>query len=145
MAQWVKDPTLSLLWLRLQLWRRFDPRLRNFCMSVLMAKNKIEQVYRILKRERDKRCFEDMGGVGTRRSRSSVALVSFPGLPKLGDPPLSGESLASAAKGPTQHVILSPSPIHPWGRTGLVKGAQALHLAPNTVFFPPGAPFWLNK
>ena len=23
--QWVKDPALSLLWLRLQLWHRFNP------------------------------------------------------------------------------------------------------------------------
>ena len=32
MAQQVKDPALSLLWLWLQLWRRFHPWPRNFCM-----------------------------------------------------------------------------------------------------------------
>ena len=32
MAQWVKDLALSLLWLWLQLWHRFDPRPGNFCM-----------------------------------------------------------------------------------------------------------------
>ena len=33
MAQWVKDLVVSPPpWLRLQLWRRFDPRPRNFCM-----------------------------------------------------------------------------------------------------------------
>lgn len=30
MAQWVKDPRLSLLWLRLQLWCGFAPWPRNF-------------------------------------------------------------------------------------------------------------------
>ena len=33
MAQWVKDLSLSLLWLRLRLWRVFDPWPRNFRMS----------------------------------------------------------------------------------------------------------------
>ena len=32
MAQWVKDPVLSLLWLWLQQWRRFDPWRGNFNM-----------------------------------------------------------------------------------------------------------------
>ena len=32
MAQQVKDPVLSLLWLWLQLWHRFDPWPGNFCM-----------------------------------------------------------------------------------------------------------------
>ena len=32
MAQQVKDPVLSLLWLRSLLWSRFDPWLGNFCM-----------------------------------------------------------------------------------------------------------------
>ena len=34
-ARWVKDPVLSLLWLGLLLWNRFDPLIpgpRNFCM-----------------------------------------------------------------------------------------------------------------
>ena len=31
-AQWVKDPVLSLLWLRSLLWGRFDPWPRNVCM-----------------------------------------------------------------------------------------------------------------
>ena len=29
MVQWVKDPVLSLLWLRSLLWRRFGPWSRN--------------------------------------------------------------------------------------------------------------------
>ena len=33
MAQWVKDPALSLLWLGLLLWRGFDPWPGNFCMA----------------------------------------------------------------------------------------------------------------
>ena len=32
MAQWVKDPTLSLLWLRSFLRHGFDPWLGKFCM-----------------------------------------------------------------------------------------------------------------
>lgn len=31
-AQWLKDPASSLLWLRLLLYHRFDPWTRNFCM-----------------------------------------------------------------------------------------------------------------
>ena len=31
-AQWVKDPTLPLLWLRSLLWHRFDSWPWNFCM-----------------------------------------------------------------------------------------------------------------
>ena len=30
LAQWVKDPALSLQWLRLLLWHGFDPWPRNF-------------------------------------------------------------------------------------------------------------------
>ena len=32
MAQWVKDPALSLLWLWFQLWHRFDSWPREFCI-----------------------------------------------------------------------------------------------------------------
>ena len=32
LAQWVKDPVLSLLWLRSLLWYRFDPWSENFYM-----------------------------------------------------------------------------------------------------------------
>ena len=32
-AKQIKDPVLSLLWLRLQLWHRFNPWLWNFGMS----------------------------------------------------------------------------------------------------------------
>ena len=31
-AQWAKDPMLSLLWLRSLLWHKFKTRLGNFCM-----------------------------------------------------------------------------------------------------------------
>jgi len=31
-AQWVKNPVLSLLWLGSLLWPRFDPWPGNFCM-----------------------------------------------------------------------------------------------------------------
>ena len=31
-VQQVKDLVLSLLWLELQLWRRFDPWAKNFCI-----------------------------------------------------------------------------------------------------------------
>ena len=39
MAQWVKDPALSLLWFGSLLWYRFHPWLRNFCMP--RAKNPV--------------------------------------------------------------------------------------------------------
>ena len=46
MAQWVKDPALSLLWLWLELWRGFDPWPRNFHMPqalpIVKDKNKIK-------------------------------------------------------------------------------------------------------
>ena len=38
MAQWVKDPALSLMWLRSLLWSRFDPWPRNFCMPQAQLK-----------------------------------------------------------------------------------------------------------
>ena len=37
-AQWVKDPVLSLLWLWLLLWHRFDPWLRKFFMAQVWPK-----------------------------------------------------------------------------------------------------------
>ena len=47
MAQWIKDQTLSLLWLGLQLWHWFSPWPGNFCMlGVQPKKNK--------KRERER-------------------------------------------------------------------------------------------
>ena len=41
MAQWVKDPALSLLWLRSQLWVQALP-LENLCMSQIQPKKKKE-------------------------------------------------------------------------------------------------------
>ena len=38
MAQWVKDPTLSPLWLWLLLWCKFNPWLGNFCMPWMQPK-----------------------------------------------------------------------------------------------------------
>ena len=35
MMQWVKDPVLSLQWLRFLLWCRFDPWSRNFHMLLV--------------------------------------------------------------------------------------------------------------
>ena len=40
MAQWVKDPVLSLLWLCLQLCHGFDPWPRNFYMILVQQKKK---------------------------------------------------------------------------------------------------------
>ena len=40
MAQWVKNPALSLQWLRLLLWHRFNPWPRNFCMPWTKPKKK---------------------------------------------------------------------------------------------------------
>ena len=40
MAQWIKDPALSLLWLGSLLWHRFNPWPGNFCM--LRARLKIK-------------------------------------------------------------------------------------------------------
>ena len=40
MAQWVKDPALPLLWLRLLLWCMFDPRPGSFCMLWVWPKKK---------------------------------------------------------------------------------------------------------
>ena len=40
MAQQVKGPALSLLWLRLLLWLGFDPWPRNFCMLQAGQKKK---------------------------------------------------------------------------------------------------------
>ena len=39
-AQWVKDPVLSLLWLGSLLWCRFDPWTRNFCILWAWPKKK---------------------------------------------------------------------------------------------------------
>ena len=40
MAQQVKDPVLSLLWLRSLLWHEFDPCPRNFHTSLGMGEKK---------------------------------------------------------------------------------------------------------
>ena len=40
MAQWIKDPVLSLQWLGLLLWHRFDPWPRNFCRPWAWPKKK---------------------------------------------------------------------------------------------------------
>ena len=37
-VQWVKELVLTLLWLRLLLWRRFDPQPRNFRMARVWPK-----------------------------------------------------------------------------------------------------------
>ena len=39
MVQWVKDPALSLLWLRLLLWPGFNPWPRKLCMPQAWPKN----------------------------------------------------------------------------------------------------------
>ena len=39
-AQWAKDPVLSLLWLWLLLWHGFDPWPGNFCMLQAGPKKK---------------------------------------------------------------------------------------------------------
>ena len=44
MAQWLRDPVLSLQWLRLLLWCRFDPWLQNVHM-LQVWKNKCIYVY----------------------------------------------------------------------------------------------------
>ena len=43
MAQQVKDPALSLLWLGPLLWRRFDPWVGNFRKSWVGPKNKTQK------------------------------------------------------------------------------------------------------
>ena len=50
MTQWIKDLTLSLLWLRLLLWRRFNPWPRNFHTPWVQPKqaNKKKKVKREL-------------------------------------------------------------------------------------------------
>ena len=45
MAQQVENLALSLLWLRLLLWRRFNPWPRNFCMPRVQSKNKRVFIY----------------------------------------------------------------------------------------------------
>ena len=40
MVQWIKDPTLSLLWLRSRLWPRFESWPSNFHMPQATAKKK---------------------------------------------------------------------------------------------------------
>ena len=39
-AQWVKDPAFSLLWLCLHLWLRFNPWPGNFCKLPVQPKKK---------------------------------------------------------------------------------------------------------
>ena len=36
-AQWVKDLEMLLLWLWLQIWLRFDPWPRDFCMPKVLG------------------------------------------------------------------------------------------------------------
>ena len=43
MVRWVKNLVLSLLWLWLQLWHRFDPWPRNFHMLQAKKKKKKER------------------------------------------------------------------------------------------------------
>ena len=40
MEQGIKDPALSLLWLRSLLWHSFDPQCRNFGMPPVQPKGK---------------------------------------------------------------------------------------------------------
>ena len=44
-AQRVKDLVVSLLWLWLLLWRRFDPWPWNLCMPRVWPKNKREKMW----------------------------------------------------------------------------------------------------
>ena len=44
MAQWVKDPVSSLLWLRLLLWCRFDSWPGIFCMLWVLPKKRKKKV-----------------------------------------------------------------------------------------------------
>ena len=46
MAQWVKDPALSLLWLGSLLWYEFDPLSGNFHMPWVCPKKLMTQVER---------------------------------------------------------------------------------------------------
>ena len=41
MVQWIKDPTLSLLWLRSRLWPRFESWPSNFHMPQATAKKSL--------------------------------------------------------------------------------------------------------
>ena len=41
MVQWIKDPALSLQWLRSLLWCRFDPWPGNFHMLPAWSKKKV--------------------------------------------------------------------------------------------------------
>ena len=40
MVQWIKNPVLSLQWLELLPWHKFDPWPRNFCRLRMPAKKK---------------------------------------------------------------------------------------------------------
>ena len=45
--QRVKDPALSLLWIRLLLWHKFSPWPRNFCMPWVQLKKKKKEMKKI--------------------------------------------------------------------------------------------------
>ena len=45
MAQWVTDPVLSLPWLWLQLWHKFDPLPRNYCMPQVRHPSPQKKMY----------------------------------------------------------------------------------------------------
>ena len=49
----VKDPALSLQWLRSLLWFRFDPWPRNFCLPQVQPKNKKKKKKKKKKSERN--------------------------------------------------------------------------------------------
>ena len=68
MAQQVKGPALSLLWLRLLLWLGFDPWPRNFCMLQAGQKKKKK------KKIRSSHC----GAVETNPSRNHEVVGSIP-------------------------------------------------------------------
>ena len=69
MVQHVKDPELSLLWLWLQLWHRFDPPLQKTSHSVVVAK----------KEKARERAFEgDIEGVGSYAASWAFYLKSAP-------------------------------------------------------------------
>ena len=49
LVQWVKDPELLQLWYRSQLWLGFHPWPRNFHMSWVWLKNKINKYIKVNK------------------------------------------------------------------------------------------------
>ena len=44
-AQWVKEPALSLQWLRSMLWRKLDLWTRNFCLPRALPKRRCKLIF----------------------------------------------------------------------------------------------------